>query len=227
MLDLFSSASFAETVRHFSIVFIPAFLGIILHEVGHGWAALKMGDPTAKLMGRITLNPLPHIDPMGLLCFVLTSLSGAFVFGWAKPVPVDMRNFRDPRKGMLLCSLAGPGTNVVLAFLFAGALKLFLVLDPGAAYSASPTELFLGSTLAAGVSINLCLAILNMLPVPPLDGSKVLAYFLPARAAFSYLAWQRWGFLVLLVLIVAGLLDKILVPLLQGSYTLVLSLFGI
>lgn len=128
---------------------------------------------------------------------------------------------------MLLCSLAGPGTNVVLAFLFAAALKLFLVFDPGVAYSASPTELFLGSTLAAGVSINLCLAILNMLPVPPLDGSKVLAYFLPARAAFSYLAWQRWGFLVLLVLIVAGLLDKILVPLLQGSYTLVLSLFGI
>ena len=227
MLDLFSGAGFAESVRHFAIVFIPAFLGIILLEVGHGWAALKMGDPTAKLAGRITLNPLPHIDPMGLLCFLLTSLSGAFVFGWAKPVPVNMRCFRDPRKGMLLCSLAGPGTNVVLAFLFAAALKLFLVLDPGVAYSASPTELFLGSTLAAGVSINLCLAILNMLPVPPLDGSKVLAYFLPARAAFSYLAWQRWGFLVLLVLIVAGLLDKILVPLLQGSYTIVLSLFGI
>ena len=116
MLDIFSNTE--QALRNFSIAFIPAFLGIILHEMGHGYMALRQGDYTAKFMGRLTLNPIPHIDPVGLIMFVLTSISGSFVFGWAKPVPIDVRNFRNPRHGLMLVALAGPLTNVLLAILW-------------------------------------------------------------------------------------------------------------
>ena len=115
MMDFLHDSSFAQSVSRFAVVFIPAYLGIILHEVGHGWAALREGDPTAKFMGRLTINPIPHIDVLGLVVFIVTSISGGFVFGWAKPVPIDPRNFRNPRRGLLTVSLAGPGTNIILA----------------------------------------------------------------------------------------------------------------
>lgn len=227
MLDFFPDVDIANSVRNFAVAFIPAFLGIILHEVGHGWAALHQGDRTAKLMGRLTLNPFPHIDPLGLIVFILTSLSGSFVFGWAKPVPVDPRNFRNPSKGMMIVSLAGPGTNIVLAILFGLLLKISLVLMPPLTYQSSQTYIFLLSTLQAGIMINLCLAFLNLLPIPPLDGSKVISYFLPPRTAYSYLSTERYGFLILMILIVAGVLNKILGPVLQGSFQLILKSFGI
>lgn len=227
MMDFLQDGSLAQAVRRFAVVFIPAYLGIILHEVGHGWAALKEGDPTAKFMGRLTLNPLPHFDVLGLVVFIVTSLSGGFVFGWAKPVPVDPRNFRSPRRGMLTVSLAGPGTNFVLAVLCAAILKLLLIVVPSIALMATPTETFVVSALLAGVQINLCLAFFNLLPVPPLDGSKVLAYFLPARTAYSYLSAERYGFLILMLLIIAGVLGRVLGPLLNGSYGLLLRVLDI
>ena len=223
MLDI----DLAVSIKRLSVAFVPLMLGIILHEVAHGWAALKRGDPTAAMLGRLTLNPVPHIDPMGLFVFVLTSLTGPFVFGWAKPVPIDPRNFRNPRRGLLTVSLAGPGTNIILAVLFACLLKILLLIDPSIVLMATPTETFVVRSLLAGVSINLCLAFFNLLPVPPLDGSKVLAYFLPARYAYSYLSIERYGFLFLMLLIVTRVLDMVLGPLLNGSYGLLLRILDI
>ena len=141
MMDFLHDSSFAQSVSRFAVVFIPAYLGIILHEVGHGWAALREGDPTAKFMGRLTINPLPHIDVLGLVVFIITSISGGFVFGWAKPVPIDPRNFRNPRRGLLTVSLAGPGTNIILAVLFACLLKILLLIDPSIVLMATHRDL--------------------------------------------------------------------------------------
>ena len=206
---------------------VPAMLGIILHEVAHGWAAARLGDPTARSMGRLTLNPLPHIDPVGLLCFVLTSLSGAFVFGWAKPVPVDPRYFRNPAKGMMAVAIAGPLTNFLLATGFALLLALILHGVPVASLETWGGTEYLLKSLQVGVLINLSLGWLNLLPIPPLDGSKVVAYFLPRDWAWRYLRVERWGFVILIVLIVAGVLNSILVPLIWGSAEGLLALFGL
>lgn len=216
----------AQAVRLLSIAFVPALLGIILHEVAHGWAAGLCGDPTAKEMGRLTLNPLPHIDPAGLGVFGLTSLSGAFVFGWAKPVPVDPRLFRQPRRDMMLVALAGPMTNFLLALLFGLALWLTVRLMPFAQWSASQVYIFALSSMQAGVVINFGLGWLNLLPIPPLDGSKILAYFLPDEWAWRYMGIERWGFVILLLLLATGLLGMLLGPLVSASSYALLGLLG-
>lgn len=217
----------ASSLNTIAVALVPAMLGIILHEVAHGWVAARLGDPTARSMGRLTLNPLPHIDPVGLLCFVLTSLSGAFVFGWAKPVPVDPRYFRNPVKGMMAVALAGPLTNFLLAIAFALLLALVLHTVPMAFLESWGGTEYLLKSLQVGVLINLSLAWLNLLPIPPLDGSKVVAYFLPREWAWRYLRVERWGFVILIVLIVAGVLNSILVPLIWGSAEGLLALFGL
>ena len=225
MLDIFSNTE--QALRNFSIAFIPAFLGIILHEMGHRYMALRQGDYTAKFMGRLTLNPIPHIDPVGLIMFVLTSISGSFVFGWAKPVPIDVRNFRNPRHGLMLVALAGPLTNVLLAILFGLLLKITITLFPILAYQDSSAYIFVLSVLQMGIIINLGLALFNLFPIPPLDGSKVVSYFMPPRMAISYLSIERYGMLILIVLLATGILGPVLSPLLRGSYHLILNLFGI
>ena len=220
-------SNFDQALRNFCIAFIPAMLGIILHEVGHGYAALRQGDPTAKMMGRLTLNPLPHIDPVGLIVFFLTSLSGSFVFGWAKPVPFDPRYFRNPRQGMMWVALAGPGTNFLLALICASLLKLTIVFFAPEVWYTNSVYVFFLETLQMGILINLGLGFFNLLPVPPLDGSKVLSYFLPRNAAYTYLNFERYGFIILILIIVSGLPGVVLTPLLQGSYNLILTLFAI
>lgn len=208
-----------------AISLVPALLGIILHEVAHGWVAERLGDPTARFSGRLTLNPLPHIDPMGLAVFGLTALSGAFVFGWAKPVPVDPRYFRDPRKGMMLVSLAGPAANFLLAIAFG--LGLWLAARMLPAFGPPGTlARFAISSLQAGIIINFGLGWLNLLPVPPLDGSKILAYFLPRDLAISYLNLGRYGFIILLLLLATGLLGRLLGPLVRQSSAALLIFLG-
>lgn len=214
-------------MERFAIAAVPALLGIILHEVAHGWVAERRGDPTARFMGRLTLNPLPHIDPAGLLVFAATSMLGSFVFGWAKPVPINPRYFRNPAKDVMLVALAGPLTNMLLALLCALLLRatVSFLLFPG--WETSGGLVFLVSTLQAGVIINFGLAWLNLLPIPPLDGSKILAYFLPTRAAWTFMAAERYGFLILLVLLLTNVLGTVLGPLVRLSTNLIYSLLGL
>lgn len=216
----------SQALRLLAIAFVPALLGIILHEVAHGWVAERCGDPTARELGRLTLNPVPHIDPAGLAVFGLTSLSGAFVFGWAKPVPVDPRNFRNPHRDMMLVALAGPMTNFLLAVIFGLGLWAAVHVLPFAELRTSQVYIFALSSLQAGVVINFGLGWLNLLPIPPLDGSKILAYFLPAHLAWRFMELGRYGFVILLALLATGLLGKLLGPLVSGSSLALLALLG-
>lgn len=216
-----------QALTTIAVAAVPALLGIILHEVAHGWMASRCGDPTAAMMGRLTLNPIPHIDPTGLLVFVLTSLSGSFVFGWAKPVPVDPRYFHKPARDMMLVALAGPLTNFLLAILFALLLWSIVHQFPPQAWQHSNTYLFFLKTLHVGIFINVGLGWLNLIPIPPLDGSKILAYVLPGRIALPYLRLERWGFVLLLLLLFTGILGKVLGPLVTDSVMALLSILGL
>ncbi|MBR4741828.1 MAG: site-2 protease family protein, partial [Desulfovibrio sp.] len=202
----------AKALETLTIYIVPALLGIILHEVAHGYVAYRHGDPTAKVLGRLTINPLPHIDPMGLLVFVLTSVSGSFVFGWAKPVPVDTRYFAEPKKAMMLVAFAGPAMNFVLALCFAFLLWVGLKVVPEQFWLANQQFLAILFACKAGIVINLGLAWLNLIPIPPLDGSKILAFFLSNKQAQIYMSLERYGFLILLLLLFLGILNKILTP---------------
>lgn len=218
---------FSHAMRLVAISIVPALLGIILHEVAHGWMARRCGDRTAEALGRLTLNPLPHIDPMGLAVFGLTSLTGSFVFGWAKPVPVDPRNFHNPKRDMMLVALAGPSTNFLLAIAFGALLLATLYFLPYPAWKDNVAYSFAIASLQAGVIINFGLGWLNLMPVPPLDGSKILAYFLPAHVAWRYMEMGRYGFIILLILLATGILGSILGPLVRGSALLLFELFGL
>ncbi len=220
-------ADLALSLKRIAVALVPALLGIILHEVAHGYVADRRGDPTARLNGRLTLNPLPHIDPMGLLVFVLTSISGLFVFGWAKPVPVDPRNLRNPHKDMMYVALSGPLTNLALAIIFAVLLRLLVGFMPPAMWEGNATYVFFFLMLKVGIVINCSLCWLNILPIPPLDGSKVLAYFLPPRLAWQYMSAGRYGFIILLVLLGTGVLGYILGPLVFGTNDILLALVGL
>ncbi|MDE5831515.1 MAG: site-2 protease family protein [Desulfovibrio sp.] len=215
-----------SALRMLAVALVPAMLGIILHEVAHGWVARLCGDHTAESQGRLTLNPLPHIDPLGLAVFGLTSVAGSFVFGWAKPVPVDPRNFRDAKRDMALVSIAGPATNFLLAIAFGVLLWAIVRIFPYAEHSANSVYNFALQSCQAGVLINFGLGWLNLMPVPPLDGSKILAYFLPRDLAWRFLSWERYGFVIFLLLLFTGILGNILGPLIRYSAIALLSLLG-
>lgn len=217
---------FSQALHTLAIALVPALLGIILHEVAHGWVAERCGDPTARMLGRLTLNPLPHVDPLGLAMFGLTSLSGAFVFGWAKPVPVNPRYFRHPARDMMLVALAGPPTNFLLAVAFGLGLWVTVRHVPAPALMESVFWRFALASLQAGVVINFGLGWLNLLPVPPLDGSRILAYFLPPDWGWRFMDLGRYGFIILLVLLVTGLLGSILGPLVRYSSAALLLALG-
>ena len=218
--------SISESISRLVVAFVPVLLGIILHEVAHGWVALRRGDPTAWMLGRLTLNPVPHIDPMGMGMFAFTALFTPFVFGWAKPVPVNVRYFRNPRRDMLLVSAAGPLTNILLALSFAGALKILLF---------APQDFLLGSSVGRyllemfqiGIIANFSLAWMNLIPLPPLDGGHIVEGLLPRSLANAYGRIERYGFLVLAVLLASGMLSSILTPLIRWSWNTALWIFGI
>ena len=215
------------SLKRLSVAFVPLMLGIIVHEVAHGWVAFKKGDNTAYMLGRLTLNPLPHIDPMGLLAFVLTGISGSFIFGWAKPVPVNMRQLRNPLRDMMLISAAGPLSNLVLAFVFGVLLKLLLLFFPLTVWQGSGVYAFFLLMFQTGIVVNCGLCWLNLLPIPPLDGSKILAGFLPTRAVIALFEFERYGFMLLIALLATGVLGKVLRPLVGGTVELVFFVVGL
>ncbi len=178
--------------------FLPA---VILHEYAHGWVAFRCGDPTAKMAGRLTLNPLKHIDPVGTLILpgLLILLRAPIVFGWAKPVPIDYGHLRFPRRDIALVALAGPLVNILLAISFSLLLKLNL-------------SLLLGNFLRISIIINLGLAIFNLLPVPPLDGSRLVLALLPLRAARYFAQLESYGMIILVILLAFRILDYLVWP---------------
>jgi Zn-dependent protease len=191
-----------DFIRTVSIYALPVLLGAIFHEVAHGWVADKLGDPTARLMGRISLNPLVHIDLFGtiLLPLTLVLMHSPFVFGWAKPVPVDFNNLRGGRRAMALVTLAGPLTNLLLAGVSATIyhLLLRLELDPTGFISqvVEPIEIM----ARISVVFNVVLAVFNLLPIPPLDGGHILMGLLPEGLALHLARLERFGMLFLLIL---------------------------
>lgn len=203
------SPEISRLLQEIALLAVPVLMAITFHEVAHGYVANLLGDPTARLAGRLTINPIKHLDVLGVLAFLVTRM-----IGWAKPVPVDPRYFRKPRRDMMLVALAGPVMNFLLAVACAVALRLLVVMAGGVVPGTVAYQVVrpLASMCAAGVSVNLALGIFNLLPVPPLDGSNILAFFLPPQTAWRYMAFGRWGFFLLLLLAVTGALGVIIGP---------------
>ncbi len=202
------------------IVALPAMLlAITLHEVAHGWVAERLGDPTARMLGRLTINPLKHLDPLGLFVFIFSMLQG-FGIGWAKPVPVSPANFENPRRGMMWVALAGPVMNLLLAFLSLVVLRSMGLRGWG---FLSPIPLMIRFSL----QINLILAAFNLIPIPPLDGGRILTGLLPRGLALSYSRIEPYGFYLIIGLLVVGALDTILRPMYMVLATLVFTLGGV
>ncbi len=220
-------ADFILTVKRLAVAFVPLMLGIILHEVAHGWAAAKRGDPTAAMHGRLSLNPLPHIDPAGLVFFVLSGLFGPFLFGWAKPVPINPRNFRNLVRDTMLVSFAGPAANFLLALAAAVLLRIFAGLFPYEYWHTSGIWNFVFLSLYTGVSVNYTLAWFNLMPVPPLDGSKILWGVLPADLGYRYMQLERYGMVILMLLLLTGVFGYVLFPLVRLSVEFTLLLVGL
>lgn len=189
-----------------SIWALPVLFAITLHEVAHGWAARALGDRTAEMLGRLSLNPLKHVDPMGtvLVPAVLLALGG-FLFGWAKPVPVGVRNLRHPRRDMALVAIAGPLANAAMALAWGLLLKLALSVN-------AEEGLWVGLRYMAmaGITINLVLMVLNLLPIPPLDGGRVLTGLLPESAARMLDRIEPYGLLILVALMATGVLSQLM-----------------
>lgn len=208
-------SSLSHILHTLSYMGLPLLFAMVLHEYAHGWVAAKCGDSTAKLQGRLTVNPLAHIDPLGTVILPLMCLLiGSFLFGWAKPVPVDPRNLQQPRRDMALVAAAGPGMNLILAVASALVLTLLLTIEPtlslrgSAEAEASPgllaTMVFRPIAVMAlySVMINVFLALFNLLPIPPLDGGRILTAILPARPAMALARLEPYGMLILVGLIV-------------------------
>lgn len=198
-----------QTLQTVAIWAIPVIFAITLHEVAHGWVANLRGDPTAKRLGRLSLNPIRHIDWLGtvilpLLMIIMTN----FVFGWAKPVPITWENLKKPKRDMALVAIAGPSANLVMAIAWVLLLKLSVFMNNSHLYEMA----------RAGVLINVILIALNILPIPPLDGSRVVSSLLSERLAWHYSRIEPFGFIILIVLLMTNILPYILLPIVNTLY---------
>lgn len=202
-------------IQKITIWALPVLLAIILHEVAHGWVAEKFGDNTARWMGRITLNPIKHIDPIGtvLIPIALVVIGSPFLFGYAKPVPIDSRKMRNPKRDMIWVALAGPATNLILALLSTILLVLVLQLPQALFWVIEPLALM----CQASIIINMVLCVFNLLPLPPLDGGRIAVGLLPGPMAWQLSRLEPFGFLIIVILLVLGVLQSVIGPLIMGS----------
>ena len=206
--------SFYHAIQTICVYAIPLIFAITLHESAHGWAAGRLGDPTATMLGRVTLNPIPHIDPIGtiavpgalLLMSALTG-GGGLLFGWAKPVPINPRYFRNPLKAMTITAAAGPLSNLLQMIFWALLLKALAAVGF--------YDKFVISVCAAGISVNLMLMAFNLIPIPPLDGGRIVRGLLPRQAGMAFDKIEPYGFMILLVLMVGGGLSFFVRPFLM------------
>jgi Zn-dependent protease len=209
-------------IQSIAVQALPVVFAITLHEAAHGFAARYFGDPTAWQAGRISLNPLRHIDPMGTIIIpaILLLTGSPFLFGYAKPVPVDFSRLRKPKQDMLWVAAAGPAANLLMAAFWALMYKLSWEIPP---FFSLPLALM----AKAGIGINLVLMVLNLLPLPPLDGGRIAVSLLPHRLAWRFAQLERWGFPILLLLLFTGILDAIMNPLVDFSLRIIVSIFGL
>jgi Zn-dependent protease len=217
-----------SSIQNIAVMAMPLVFAIVFHEVAHGWVANRLGDPTAKMMGRLTLNPLPHIDLIGTIIMPLLlyfATNGRFIFGYAKPVPINPTYFKDPKKGMALSALAGPGVNLAMALLCSFLLRVVMmglegnVPEPVWSWFAVPITMM----LSYGVIFNVVLAVLNLIPIPPLDGSRVVYWLLPNQQAAAYYRLEPYGTLILMGLIILGVLGRIMTPIIRPLLAILLG----
>jgi len=202
---------FTQLIQTVLVYALPVIFAITLHEAAHGWAALKLGDPTASLLGRVTLNPWPHIDPVGTILIPLLlyfSTAGAFLFGYARPVPVRFDRLRHPKRDMIWVALAGPLSNLLQALLW-GILFYALV-------AAGVQERFFQEMCKAGMLTNVVMFVFNLFPLPPLDGGRVLVGLLPWRQAMQVSRIEPWGFFIVMALVVTGVISSLWMRPLMG-----------
>lgn len=200
---------------------LPVLLAITLHEAAHGYVAYRLGDNTAKRLGRISINPFRHIDPVGTVILPLTLLFlSGFVIGWAKPVPVDPRQFKQPIVDMGLVAVAGPASNFIMACCWA-----ILILLSGTVADVQ-VKIFLYKMGQAGITINLILMVLNLLPIPPLDGGRVAAAVMPPSIASMYMRIEPFGMWIIIALLISGLLGQVLWPVVQQFQAIIRLIFG-
>lgn len=208
-------------IQTITVYALPVIFGITLHEAAHGYVARMFGDPTAWQAGRVTLNPIKHIDLMGTIIVPLVLLfstklmgGGGLLFGWAKPVPVDWGRLRRPKRDMLWVALAGPGSNLVMAVIWAISLRLL-------AETGSNATSFWVQMAIAGINVNLILMALNLVPLPPLDGGRVVFSLLPSKAAWQFSRIEPYGLIILIILMLTGVLWVVLQPFLMFGHTII------
>ncbi len=202
----------------------PVIFAITLHEAAHGFVSRRYGDNTAWMLGRVTLNPVKHIDPIGTVVIPIVTLAlSPFMFGWAKPVPVNFNNLKPQRPGMFWVAAAGPGSNLLQLVIWAlVALVLARTIDPKGLVGP-----FWLSVADAGIRVNIMFALLNLVPILPLDGGRMVTSVLPPRLANAYQGTERFGMIILLLLLFTGVIGWVLSPMLRGMYGLTLRLIGL
>jgi Zn-dependent protease len=213
-----------QTIRLIAVYAVPGIFAITLHEAAHGYAARHFGDLTAYQAGRITLNPLRHIDPMGTLVIpilILIASQGRYAFGWAKPVPVDFGRLRNPKRDMLWVAAAGPGANLLMAIIWAFVIKAMLGIAPN--YFTEPVLMM----ARGGIVINAVLMVLNLLPLLPLDGGRIAVSLLPQRLAYRFARIEPYGMIILLVLMFLGVLNVVMLPFVSAFIRALASVFNI